>query len=443
MALRPLELTTRRLTAVLLLCLVPLVFLSVGCGGNEFGAAHGLVILASRSTLVSVFGGGGIGSGSSGVRLRSCGLVLGLATILALCLTLPSRAEALVYWVNNDEGTIGRANLDGSAVDQSFIAVALPLSPSIGLAVNDRHIFWAGDTGFIGRANLDGSGVDPDYIALNPGGENTLALGDAHVYWASDDWIGRANLDGTGVNQQLLAPQSNNVRGLAVGGNNVYWADYQNSRIGNSDLGTLGVNPLFIQPTADRPEGLAVSDSHVYWSNGSANTIGRAKLDGTAIDQSFIPTSYAYGVALEGSHVFWADYDINAIGRANLDGSGIDPAFIGGASGPEGLALDWIVNTGAGLRIVKVKRNRGKGTAKLTVSVPGPGKLSLVGKGLKRVQKGATQAQVRLLARPTGALKRKLAAKGKAKTKARVSFRPKLSTDSKTKAKRLSLRKRR
>ncbi len=63
--------------------------------------------------------GGGIGSGSRGVRLRSCGLVLGLATILALCLTLPSRAEALVYWVNNDEGTIGRANLDGSAVDRA------------------------------------------------------------------------------------------------------------------------------------------------------------------------------------------------------------------------------------------------------------------------------------------------------------------------------------
>ncbi|MGB3099080.1 MAG: hypothetical protein WBB30_07305, partial [Solirubrobacterales bacterium] len=129
--------------------------------------------------------------------------------------------------------------------------------------------------------------------------------------------------------------------------------------------------------------------------------------------------------------------------RANLDGTGVDPAVIGGASGPEGLALDWIVNTGAGLRIVKVKRNRSNGTAKLTVSVPGPGKLSLAGKGLKRVQKGATQAQVRLRARPKGALKRKLARNGKAKTKARVSFRPKLSTDSKTKAKRLSLRKRR
>ena len=391
-----------------------------------------------------MFGNASIGSGPGGVRLRSFGLVLalGLATILAIIAALPSRAEALVYWVNYENGTIGRASLDGSDVDQSFITVPGPLTPTYGLAVNDRHIFWSG-SGLIGRANLDGSGADPDFIAAAPGGgESELALDDRHVYWANTVWLARANLDGTGVNQQLLAPQSSNVQGLAVSDSNIYWSDYQNSRVGNGGLSTPGVNPLFIQPTADNPEGVAVNDSHIYWSNGSANTIGRARRDGTAIDQSFIPTSYAYGVELDGSHVFWANYEKNAIGRANLDGSGIDPAFIGGASGPEGLAVDWAANTGAGLQIAKVKRNAKKGTAKLTVSVPGPGKLVLNGKGLKRVPASAGQARMGLLARPKGALKRKLAANGKAKARAKVSFSAALSNAAKTKTKTLKLRKR-
>ncbi|MBK5116770.1 MAG: hypothetical protein JJE23_07600, partial [Thermoleophilia bacterium] len=386
--------------------------------GSEFGAAHGLVILASRGHAPLLWARAGARDDPG--ALPDSALARRGARLLGQQRRRHDRA-------GQPRRLRRRSELHNGSC---------PADPDLRAEVNDRHIFWAGGTGFIGRANLDGTGADPDFIATVPGGaDSELALDEGHVYWSSDDWLGRANLDGTGVNQQLLAPQSSDVQGLAVSDTGIYWADYQNSRIGSGELSTLGVNPLFIQPTADRTEGLTVDASHICWSNGSADTVGRANLDGTAIDQSFIPTAYAYGVEVDDSHIFWANYDINSIARANLDGTGVDPAFIGGASGPEGPALDWIVNTGAGLRIVKVKRNRGNGTAKLTVSVPGPGKLSLAGKGLKRVQKGATQAQVRLLARPTGALKRKLAAKGKAKTKARVSFRPKLSTDSKTKAK--------
>lgn len=388
-------------------------------------------------------GSGSIRSCPGGVTLRFFGLALGVASILALTLTLPSRAEALVYWVNNGNGTIGRANLDGSGADQSFITVGGPLLPAYGVAVTDRHIFWATGAGFIGRAKLDGTGVDPDFIATAPGGAySELALDQGHVYWADDEWIGRANLDGTGVNLKLLAPQSNNVMGLAVAGTGIYWSDYQNSRIGNGDLSTLGVNPLFIQPTADRPEGVAVNASHIFWSNGSADTLGRANLDGTGVDQSFLPTAYAYGVEVDGSHIYWANYDINSIGRAKLNRTGVDPAFIGGADSPQGVAVDWIVNTGASLRILKVRRSASKGTAKLTVTVPGPGELLLTGKGLKRVQRRATQPQVRLLARPKGALKRKLAREGGAMIRARVRFRADLSGRAKVKTRKLNLRKR-
>ena len=64
--------------------------------------------------------------------------------------------------------------------------------------------------------------------------------------------------------------------------------------------------------------------------------------------------------------------------------------------------MDRAANTGAGLQIAKVKRNAKNVSAKLTVSVPGPGKLVLNGKGLKRVPASAGQARMGLLATPEG-----------------------------------------
>ena len=63
-----------------------------------------------------------------------------------------------VYWANNASGTIGRANLDGSNPNQSFITGA---NAPIGVAVDGAHVYWtnfpqSAGTG-IGRANLDGS----------------------------------------------------------------------------------------------------------------------------------------------------------------------------------------------------------------------------------------------------------------------------------------------
>ncbi len=66
-----------------------------------------------------------------------------------------------------------------------------------------------GDGTSIGRANLDGTGVNQSFIsgAQGPCG---VALEGTHVYWANEGYsakgttIGRANLDGTGVNQSFI-----------------------------------------------------------------------------------------------------------------------------------------------------------------------------------------------------------------------------------------------
>ncbi len=73
----------------------------------------------------------------------------------------------------------------------------------------------------------------------------------------------------------------------------------------------------------------------------------------------------------------------------------------------------------------KLKRNKRKGTAKLTVEIPGPGSLVLAGKRLKRAQRPATAAgKLRLVVKAKGKGASKLRRRGKVKLRAKVTYIP-------------------
>ena len=121
-----------------------------------------------------------------------------------------------VYWTNTgtNSNSIGRANLDGSGVDQSFITGA---NDPHGVAVDGQHVYWTNaGRDAIGRANLDGSGVDQSFITGADFPEG-LAVDGQHVYWgnALNGTIGRANLDGSGVDQRFITG-ANGPGGVAV-----------------------------------------------------------------------------------------------------------------------------------------------------------------------------------------------------------------------------------
>jgi hypothetical protein len=133
----------------------------------------------------------------SGVRasIRIAG-VLWLA-VLGLGIAVPG-AGAYIYWADPHNGTIGRAENDGSHPNDSFIHTGeLPVS----VTVDSSHIYWAsGFEHLIGRANLDGSNPNPNFItgATELCG---LALDGGHIYWseplAGDPaFIGRAGIEG-------------------------------------------------------------------------------------------------------------------------------------------------------------------------------------------------------------------------------------------------------
>lgn len=386
------------------------------------------------------------GSSSADAHPR-CGLryqALLLAGLVTLGCAFASRADAFVYWANGgiDGTTIGRANNDGTGVDNNFITGA---REPCGVAVDAKHIYWGNGIGAhtIGRANLDGSGVKQDFITglSFPCG---VAVNATHIYWenhatgSSDPnlgSIGRAKLDGTDVQRPLFGNQGNIVNnpcGTAVGGEFVYWANAGSvpTSIGRS----LIPDPLPVGSFVNSAGVFgvcwpSVTSSHLYWSVFNLG-IARVPLDDPAAELGVVTGASATGgTAIHASRIYWANSVEGTISRANLDGSSPDSAFITGATSPRGLTVDSGAPGAGGncndLALGEATRNKRKGTAKLSAEVPCAGALELGGKGLKPVAKQAPGAgEVELPVKTKGKTKKKLRRKGKAKVEAEVTFTP-------------------
>jgi virginiamycin B lyase len=243
-----------------------------------------------------------------------------------------------LYWAVGYGSSIGRASLDGSAVNTGFVTGA---TEPYGVAVDDQYVYWANySVGTIGRANLDGSSADQTFItgATHPIG---LAVDADHIYWTNQTsgTIGRANLDGTNVDESFITGASFPLS-VTIDSRNIYWGNLGGGgTIGRASLDGTGVDQSFITGTSV-PYGMAVDGRYLYWSDNGTNTIGRANLDGSGVDQSFISGAGSpIGVAVDGQYIYWGNYGATTIGRANLDGSGVDEGFISGVGNPIGLAL--------------------------------------------------------------------------------------------------------
>jgi virginiamycin B lyase len=295
---------------------------------------------------------------------------------MGLALALPPGAEAYVYWDNwgGDTGTtIGRANLNGGGVKQSFIKGA---SGPCGVAVDGGHVYWTnggnlGSGTTIGRAKLNGTGVDQSFItgATGPCG---VAVDLSHVYWANDNGtIGRAKLNGAGVDQSFING-ANHPLGVAVDSRHIYWANTGGTTIGRAKLNGTGVDQSFITGLSE-PINPAVDSGHIYWARGEGSTIGRAKLNGGGVDQTFINGNEVGGVAVDSGHIYWGNEGggaMGTIGRAKLNGGGVDQSFISGANEPLGVAVDSLPTTKTTLHLHKT-RARVKASGEVTPGDPG------------------------------------------------------------------------
>jgi hypothetical protein len=370
------------------------------------------------------------------MRRRGLGVL-----IVGLALLVPAASSAA------HPASIGRANLDGSGANQIFITAneqgANSLTPG-SLAADADHLYWvsASDTippgDAIARANLDGTAVDRSFIDIGPYIVGGLAVGADHIYWTGSSTIGFANLDGTGMTHVLV----NNLvgaNGLALDSNHMYWTNYSDDTIGRANLDGAEVHKRFISGSGDVSGGVAVDSNYIYWAHATydghgdqiqGSWIGRATLDGTQVDQHFIKTNITESseLAVDSRHIYWADLTNAKVGRAKLDGSRVHEDLEPGAFASGGVAVEsnhvyWGNWPRPSMKIGKPKQHKDRGIGRLPVRVFGPGKLVLEGKGLRTDTKSVASAnRYRLALKPTGAKKRKLRRHGSVHVTANVTF---------------------
>jgi hypothetical protein len=262
---------------------------------------------------------------------------------MGLGLALASGADGFVYW-GGTINAIGRANLDGSGVEPSFIVPQTNTAQAIyyrvgRVAVDPQHVYWtagienAGPNEFvIGRSSLDGSGIEPSFIKT-AGIPTGIAVNAEHLYWVNEakpggtSTISRANANGTEVNEDFMTGLPHPCGDIALDSGHIYWAT-GGKTIARAKLNGTQVEESFITVNASAGTcGVAVDGGHIYWDEGPL-WVGRANVNGTEVEESWISglNSVCEGIAVDNTHVYWAT--IGGVARAKLDGTEVNQNFI-------------------------------------------------------------------------------------------------------------------
>lgn len=387
-------------------------------------------------------------------------LVRRLIVLLALALSLvfAGSAQAYVYWGDYQGGTIGRANLDGTNVEDAFIQTGG--HPS-AVAVNASHIYWANQSGgTIGRANLDGTAVEPNFIT-GIGEPNGVAVNASFVYWSSlsGHEIGRANLAGTMPNLGFVTGAGIPCA-IAIDSGRIYWGNFGTpSYAGQVPLAGGVAEPEWVNLGNVIPCGLAANSANLFYANTgflghSLHEIGRINLIGlppTPQPSVIGDAEGPCGLTINGSRLYWANQGNDTIGVANTDATGVNEELVR-TGGDEicGVAVDSgftppippVVPTTGGssggdpsspppspppgtIRLGKLKGNPKRGTAQLKVGVDEAGVVSLTGKGIAPTKVTTAGAgTVTLAVRAAKSKLAKLKQAGKLAATLNVVFKP-------------------
>jgi hypothetical protein len=254
---------------------------------------------------------------------------------------LPAKAKGVavdgtyIYWANPEDGTIGRAKLDGSNPELEFITdtesecegKALAGKPQY-VAVDGGHLYWTSapsqqaGCGVIGRAELSGADPEAEFIkgATNPQG---IAADPTYFYWSNagtkDETrtIGRAELSGGEAKQKFIevgeGGQELTPQGLVVNGTHIYIGingTGQNSYVFRFDIN--GTNRQFLfDEKGSNVKGIALDSTYLYWAREAANAIGREKLADfpkeELSEKEFIKEAgHPRGLAVNATHVLWS-----------------------------------------------------------------------------------------------------------------------------------------
>ncbi len=251
---------------------------------------------------------------------------------------LPAQARGLttfgeyLYWADPKSGSIGRASLNQPGVVENNFITGLDTPQDV--AVDSEHIYWTNgasggpEEGSIGRALLDGSHVAPEFIAESPGEAlfnepSGIAVTATNIYWVDSrrekngrSRIMRSDLEGNSV--EVFASGGNSYVDLAVSGSSYYEIDGPNP----ADLKSFGcLRKLSLATEVQEAAycnnqtgdligsfaSLEVEGQYVYWTNPYSNVIGRASLSLSAVEPSWMSVpGDPEGIASDGNYLYWS-----------------------------------------------------------------------------------------------------------------------------------------
>lgn len=407
-------------------------------------------------------------SGGGGTTIRATGS--GLATIDADSSNFPgpvdsTRGRAIDILAGAGKVTLDRVRvINGSVTDGTGgggIRTEVPLSlvdsevsgNSVGLfgvsAGNGGGGIWVGD----GSLTLNRSTVDGNLVKANSTFPNDSARGGGITFFSFD---GDLNITDSTISGNKVDSSGNTINTTYAAG--IYWAGFgramnltnvtisNNSAIGGGGGTVFGAGMVLFEENATLTNTILAGNiapakadcSQVNpeddWISGGNNVIGDTSDCGViGGDNDVFNVSPNLGPL--------ANY--GGLTRTQLPNPGSPAIDRGGECGEtdqRGFFRDSAAPCDSGSVEVgaspnppvgndfdfrKAKKNKRKGTAKLTVSVPGAGTLELKGKNVKRSSVEADGAgRVALAVKPVGAAKRALRRQGRKTVSVSVTFTP-------------------
>ncbi|MBW1785336.1 MAG: IPTL-CTERM sorting domain-containing protein [Deltaproteobacteria bacterium] len=318
---------------------------------------------------------------SGGSHVRRLFLILFAGVLLIAFVTNAGAAVSRIYWsagntggtmcpdkIPSSNGIIQACNGDGT--DQATLVTGLDRPTGIDLDLIQRRIYWTDwTTDMIGRANLDGTNVQNNVFSTPGSGATGIALdAGAQKIYASSFWmnfdLARWNYDGSAAGSVVTTPCASDMA-LDLNGGHVYWASAYSGctpGIWRADLSGTDSNVKLLVDMSGwqigdlqvlaRDVALDIPNNKMYWTafpsgydfcGENYGVIYSANLDGTGASNTPVVSGlgFPWGIALDldDRKMYWVDILEGKIQKANLDGSNIE-LIKSGLPGPRDIALE-------------------------------------------------------------------------------------------------------
>jgi hypothetical protein len=246
-----------------------------------------------------------------------------------------------IYWTNSGNGTVWRADKDGT--NKLQIAQG-QLTPWV-IRVRNGRVYWGQDTtgGFVASAPSAGGGPVLDMSGPQPSPRG-MDVDDSYVYFDTEDTdagtFQRALLDGGGAT--VLATQQGSPKDLVVTPQWVFWSNFADGTIMRYQIASGTIAPFVKQLPG--PFGLGWDGTFLYWTcraNGAADagSIGRIAVDGSQKTTLADGLGAPRAIAVDANYMYFTS-ELEGTVRRIPPAGGTPTVIASGQVQPWGIAID-------------------------------------------------------------------------------------------------------